>query len=284
MSESKVPQAAGWWHDFDFGTGISIGLDVVELHAEQTQYQMLQVFEHPHLGRVLALDGIIQTTLADEFIYHEMISHVPLMGFARPPRAVLIVGGGDGGVLREVLTHPHVERAVMVEIDERVVEVAAKYLGLQGDYDDPRAELVIGDAAEWVRRAAGGAPFDVVIVDSTDPVGPGEVLFHEKFLSDLSECMSEDGVMVRQAGMPFVQRDELPSAFRDAVGAFGSAEVYSAPVPTYSCGAMAFVAGLKDGRSLREPRDERSGRHYNPDVHRGAFALPTWWRELTETG
>ncbi len=279
-----MPQAAGWWHDFDFGTGISIGLDVRELHAEQTPYQMLQVFEHGHLGRVLALDGIIQTTLADEFIYHEMISHVPLMGLARAPRSVLIVGGGDGGVLREVLSHEEVERAVMVEIDERVVEVTAKYLGLHGNYDDPRAELVIGDAADWAKRAAAGEPFDVVIVDSTDPVGPGEVLFTEAFLGDLSRCMSDDGVMVRQAGMPFVQRDELPAAFRDAERAFGSAEVYSAPVPTYSCGAMAFVAGLKDGRSLREPRAERTARHYNADLHRGAFALPTWWRELIEAG
>ncbi len=282
MSESKVPQASSWWHDFDFGSGISIGLDVRELHSEQTEFQLLQIFEHRFLGRVLALDGIIQTTLADEFIYHDMITHVPLQGRRTPARRVLIVGGGDGGVLREVLRHDEVEHAVMVEIDRAVVEATAKYLGLNGNYDDPRAELVIGDAAAWAKAARGDC-FDVVIVDSTDPVGPGEVLFSEEFLGDLRDCMAPEGVMVRQAGMPFVQRDELPGAFRDARSAFGHAEVYSAPVPTYSCGAMAFVVGSKDAATLREPRAEFTGRHYNAEVHRGAFALPTWWRELMES-
>lgn len=281
MSESKLPQASGWWHDFDFGTGMAIALDARELHREQTDFQLMQVFEHDFLGRVLALDGIIQTTLADEFIYHEMIAHVPLLGRARPARSVLIIGGGDGGVLREVLLHAQVERAVMVEIDRAVVETTAKLLGLHGNYDDPRAELVIDDAAAWVARSAG-AGFDVAIIDSTDPVGPGESLFNLEFLAKLGACMSEDGVMVRQAGMPFMNRDELPAVFADARTALGHAEVYTASVPTYNCGPMAFVVGSRSDTSLREPRVEYSGRHYNADLHRASFALPTWWRELIE--
>ncbi len=281
MSQSKLPQAATWWHDYDFGTGISIALDVREIHTEQTRFQLLQVFEHDFLGRVLALDGIIQTTLADEFIYHEMITHVALLGRKRPARSVLIVGGGDGGVLREVLRHAEVERAVMVEIDRVVVETTAKLLGLNGNYDDPRAELVIADAAAWVKEARGSG-FDLVIVDSTDPVGPGESLFSQEFLRDLCACMSDDGVMVRQAGMPFVNRDEFPSVVGDVRAAFGHAQSFAASIPTYSCGPMAFVAASKSGASLREPRLEFSGRHYNPDLHRAAFALPNWWRELVE--
>jgi len=285
VSEDRVPQAAGWWHDYDFGTGVSLSLDVTLLHDERTEYQHVQVFEHAYLGRVLALDGIIQTSLADEFVYHDLMTHVPLCGVARPARRVLIVGGGDGGVLREVLRHDEVERVVMVEIDRVVVDLCAKYLGINGNYDDPRAELVIADAAAWVRSgAARDLPFDVVIVDSTDPIGPGEILFDDAFHADLVACMADDGVMVRQAGMPFMQRDEMPQVARVTRAAFGCAEVYAAAVPLYCTAEMAFVVGLKAGGTLREPQRQFVGRYYNDDLHRGVFGLPTWWREALENG
>jgi spermidine synthase len=280
--KSRIPQAGSWWHDFDFGTGVSIALDARELHSEQTEYQHLQVFEHDSLGRVLVLDGIIQATQADEFTYHELIAHVALLGRARPPRRVLIIGGGDGGVLREVLRHEFVERAVMVEIDRAVVEASAKYLGIHGNYDEPRAELVIDDAAAWVRGAAG-QDFDVAIIDSTDPGGPSEPLFGREFLADLRACLSADGVMVRQAGMPFTNRDELPAVARDARAAFGNVEVYAGDVPLYGQGQMAFVVASQDGASIGEPREAFAGKHYNAELHRAAFALPTWWRELIES-
>ncbi len=271
------------WHEHDFGTGIRPGFDVRRLYAETTPYQQLEVFEHDYLGRMLILDGIVQTTTADEFIYHEMMVHVPLLGrpAAAEPASVLIIGGGDGGVLREVLRHECVRRVVMVEIDAAVVEACKKYIGIHGDYDDPRAELVIGDGFAYVKSPEVRAqPFDVAIVDSTDPIGPSQTLFTEEFVSDLAACLSPDGVMTRQAGVPFVQRDELPGAAAQVARIFGAAEVYRAAIPTYNGGDMAFVAGVKGGGTLRAPRRELRGRYYSPEVHTAAFALPAFWQEL----
>jgi spermidine synthase len=273
-----------WWSEYDFGTGARQSLLVRPLHSEKTPFQQLDVFESEFLGRVLALDGIVQTTQADEFIYHEVITGIPLFGRpgARERRAsVLIIGGGDGGVLRQLLVHDDVERVVMVEIDRAVVEATAEHVGIHGDYDDPRAELRIQDGSEFVRSAEARArPFDVVIIDSTDPVGPGEVLFTDEFMRDIAGCMSDDGVMVRQSGLPFFAPEELTRVHDQARRVFGAAEVFLTAVPTYYGGVMAFVAGLKGGGTLREPAREWSGRHYTPDVHRAAFALPTWVQEL----
>jgi spermidine synthase len=282
------PVAPGeWWSEHDFGTGTRQSLRVRPVHSEKTPYQEMQIFESDQLGRVLVLDGIVQTTQADEFMYHEMIVNVPLLG--RPgartgsPASVLIIGGGDGGALREVLRHDGVERAVMVEIDRAVVEASARYVGINGDYDDPRAELVIGDGSAFVKSAAARErPFDVVIIDSTDPVGPGELLFTDEFMRDLAACMTDDGVMVRQSGLPFSQGDVLGRVVAQARRVFGRSEVFRVAVPTYYSGDMAFVVGLAPGQSLRTPHREWVGRYYNPEIHAAAFALPTWIRDLVE--
>ena len=156
MADPRRPGRRGdaeWWSEFDFGTGARQSLRVRRIYSEKTAYQELDVFDSATLGRVLVLDGIVQTTQADEFIYHEMIVNVPLCG--RPgadrgePARVLIIGGGDGGALREVLLHDEVERCVMVEIDRAVVDAAAKHVGIHGSYDDARVELVIGDGSAW---------------------------------------------------------------------------------------------------------------------------------------
>jgi spermidine synthase len=271
--------SASWFSEWDFDRGQRLQVLVTPLYSEKTPYQEMQVLEHVHLGRVLVLNGIIQTTVADEFVYHEMMAHVPILG--RPRRealSVLIIGGGDGGVLREVLRHAFVQRVVMVEIDGAVIEACKKYLGFHGDYQDPRVELRIGDGAAYVRDSgARGRPFDVAIVDSTDPVGPGERLFTESFVADLAGCLAPDGVMVRQAGIPFLQVDEMPEAHRLCARAFGAAEVFRAGIPTYQGGEMAFVAARRSGGSLREPGGTLRGRFYNPEVHRAAFALPEFW-------
>jgi spermidine synthase len=277
--------AADWWREYDFGTGTCQSMRVRRVHSEKTPYQELEVLESDFLGRVLVLDGIVQTSQADEFMYHEMLVHVPLLGrpgaWTGAPASVLIIGGGDGGALREVLSHDVVERAVMVEIDRAVVEVSAKHVGINGDYDDPRAELVIGDGSTFVRSAAARErPFDVVIIDSTDPVGPGEVLFTDEFMRDLVACMTPEAVMVRQSGLPFEQSAELPRVAEQARRVFGACEVYRAAIPTYYGGEMSFVVGLPPGQTLRRPHRERVGRHYNPELHVAAFALPTWLREL----
>ncbi len=276
---------AEWWSEYDFGIGMRQSLLVRRVHSEKTPYQELEVFESDQLGRILVLDGIVQTTQADEFMYHEMIVNVPLLG--RPgastgsPASVLIIGGGDGGALREVLRHEEVERAVMVEIDRAVVEASARHVGINGDYDDPRADLVIGDGSAFVKSAtAREHPFDVVIIDSTDPVGPGELLFTDEFMRDLAACMTDDGVMVRQSGLPFGQGDVLGRVAGQARRVFGASELFRVAVPTYYAGDMAFVVGLPAGQTLRTPHREWVGRYYNPEIHTAAFALPTWLREL----
>ncbi|MCG8491401.1 MAG: polyamine aminopropyltransferase, partial [Sneathiellales bacterium] len=137
-----------WWHEETEGVAFTHALDMTKIHEEQSPYQKIEIFEHDTFGRVLTLDGLVQASQADEFMYHEMAVHVPLLGREREEAKVLIVGGGDGGILREVLVHDFVSRVVMVEIDERVVETSKEYLGIHGDYDDPRTELIIGDAAD----------------------------------------------------------------------------------------------------------------------------------------
>ncbi|GIX48332.1 MAG: polyamine aminopropyltransferase [Candidatus Tectimicrobiota bacterium] len=273
-----------WWYEHDFFVGIRQGLQVRLLYTERSPYQKIEVYEHALLGRILVLDDILQTTQADEFVYHEMLAQVPLLGQREAPVSVLIIGGGDGGVLREVLRHAWVQRVVMVEIDERVVRVAAEYLGINGNYDDPRVELRFEDGSAYVRSAAARAqPFDAVIIDATDPIlGPGEALFSRQFFADVRACLAPAGVMVRHLGNPAYQREIFRTGVRWVHEVFGSVQVYRAAIPTYLGGDMAFVLSTNDGHSCQEPRLALRGRYYNHAVHRAAFVLPTWWQEVME--
>ncbi|MCS9087187.1 polyamine aminopropyltransferase, partial [Pseudomonas aeruginosa] len=174
------------------------------LHEVRTEHQHLVIFENARMGRVMALDGVIQTTEADEFIYHEMLTHVPILAHGAA-RRVLIIGGGDGGMLREVAKHKSVERITMVEIDGTVVDMCKAFLPnhSQGAFDDPRLNLVIDDGMRFV--ATTEERFDVIISDSTDPIGPGEVLFSENFYQACRRCLNEGGILVTQNGTPFMQ-------------------------------------------------------------------------------
>jgi spermidine synthase len=275
---------AEWWNEYDFQVQTRLGLKMRLLHAETTPYQELAVYEHDLLGRVLVLDNILQTTQGDEFVYHEMLTHVPLLGRQATPgaeTAVLIIGGGDGGVLREVLRYPWVVRVVMVELDEAVIRVTEEYLGINGDYRDPRVQLLIEDGSTYVRSPQVQArPFDVIIIDATDPVGPGEALFTPTFFRDVQACLTPAGVMVRHVGVPAYQRPVLQTGVERVRQVFGTVEVYRAAVPTYIGGDMAFLLSTKDGHSCRQPHAKFTGRYYNAAVHEAAFALPTWWEEI----
>ena len=178
------------------------------LFESETGHQHLAIFENARFGRVMALDGVVQTTEADEFIYHEMLTHVPVVAHGRA-RSVLIVGGGDGGVLRECARHRSIERIVQVEIDEAVIEMAKTWLPKHSDgaYDDPRAEIVIADGLDYVLST--GERFDVVISDSTDPIGPGEALFTDDFYAGCKRCLNDGGVVTTQNGVAFMQLDEV---------------------------------------------------------------------------
>jgi len=260
------------------------------LYDSETDHQRLRVFRNATFGRVLTLDDVVQTTEGDEFIYHEMMAHTPIL-YHGAARRVLIVGGGDGGMARETLRHRAVEHVTMVEIDPGVIEFAKTYLpGLsQGAFDDPRLELVIADGAEFVRESRDR--YDVIIVDSTDPIGPGEALFTDSFYGRAKALLAEGGIMVTQNGVPFLQGEELTNTMRAFRALFADATCYLATVPTYSGGPMAFGWGT-DGAARQTPVAElerrlaASGvaglRYYTPEVAAAAFALPAYIRALVD--
>ena len=258
------------------------------LFQEKTAHQDLVIFENPVMGRILALDGVIQTTEGDEFIYHEMLAHVPILAHGRAKR-VLVVGGGDGGMLRRVLQHRGVEQATLVEIDPGVIDLCRKYLPSIGEnvFDAPRARVVIADGAKYMAETED--KYDVVIVDSTDPIGPGEVLFSAAFYGDCKRCLNDGGILVTQSGVPFLQKTELTNSYQRLKQHFADASFYLAPVPTYAGGFMAFGWASDDLEARRQPqaviadRFAKSGlstRYYNADVHVAAFALPNYVRVL----
>lgn len=254
------------------------------LYEAQTDHQRLVFFRNTHLGTVMALDGNIQTTQADEFIYHEMMAHVPIFAHGSVKR-VLIIGGGDGGMLREVARHKSIEKITMVEIDGTVIDLCKQYLPhhSQGSFDDPRLELIIGDGMQFV--SSTDQTFDVIISDSTDPVGPAAVLFSENFYQACYRCLNEGGVLVTQNGTPFLQLDEVKTTAGRMSGLFKDWHFYHAAVPTYIGGAMTFAWGSKDINLRKLPvgvLQERfnqaamATRYYSPDIHVAAFALPPY--------
>ena len=250
----------------------------------KTDHQHLIIFENAKFGRVMALDGIIQTTEADEFIYHEMLTHVPLLAHGNVKR-VLIIGGGDGGMLREVCKHSSVEHIIQVEIDEQVVDMCKEHLPNHsaGAYDDPRVHIVIDDGANFVRECT--EKFDVIISDSTDPIGPGDVLFTSDFYSDCKKCLSDGGILVTQNGVAYMQLDEVTTTAKRLQPYFSDHTFYSAAVPTYIGGIMTF-AWASDNAALRTITAETIAqrfadgniktRYYNPAIHVASFALPQY--------
>jgi spermidine synthase len=257
------------------------------LYDSETDHQRLRVFENPTFGRILTLDGVVQVTERDNFVYHEMMAHVPIFAHGGAKR-VLIIGGGDGGMARAALAHRTVEQVTMVEIDAGVVTFCREYLpGVSaGAFDDPRLRLVISDGAAFVRDT--GDRFDVIIVDSTDPVGPGEVLFTDTFYGHARRCLTEGGILVTQNGVPFLQGEELTNTMRAFKALFLDWGCYIATVPTYAGGPMAFGWGT-DGTArdvaLEALKDRFSSsgidtEYYTPAVHKSAFALPRYIKKL----
>ena len=250
------------------------------LHQGRTQFQDVLVFENRFFGRVLVLDGVVQLTERDNHIYHEMIAHVPLMAHDAPKR-VLIIGGGDGGTLKEVLKHP-VDEVVLVEIDGEVIELSGRFFSdvSGGAFDDPRTKVIVGDGVRYVTET--DAKFDLIIVDSTDPIGPGEQLFTARFYESCKRLLMPGGIIGVQSGAPFYQPGQLESVCNRLGSSFEAVRPFLAPVPTYAGGMLALIVAGDSHKALRPPvkilreHFQRVGletRYYTPEIHRAAFAL-----------
>ncbi|MQL48918.1 polyamine aminopropyltransferase [Photorhabdus khanii] len=278
-----MSQKETWYETLHANFGQYFSVDKV-LYHDKTEHQDLIIFENAELGRIMALDGTVQTTERDEFIYHEMMAHVPLFAHGNAKR-VLIIGGGDGGMLREVCRHQYLESVTMVEIDAGVVEFCRQYLPNHnaGAYDDPRFNLVIDDGVNFVSTT--DQKFDVIISDCTDPIGPGEGLFTSEFYQGCQRCLNEGGIFVAQNGVCLLQQDEAVTSHKKLSNYFADSSFYQAAIPTYYGGIMTF-AWASQNRALRhvdpttlQQRFNAAGftcRYYNPAVHVGSFALPQY--------
>ena len=256
-----------------------------ELARVQSEFQDIAIFDSASHGRFMVLDGAIQITERDEFVYQEMLTHVPLLAHGAAAN-VLIIGAGDGGVLRRVLQHKGVQRAVMVEIDGEVIRLSKEFLpNIAGDaWDDPRAQVIVGDGIDYVRKAAD-ASFDVIIVDSTDPIGVGEVLFTDEFYANCARILTPRGLVVNQCGVPFMQADELRDTSARRKKFFPHVSAYVAAVPTYVGGFMTLGWAAKsddleiaNADIIRERAGDILGstRYWTPEIHVGAFHLPPY--------
>ena len=256
------------------------------LYSAPSPYQQIDVFDSAEFGRVLVLDGYLMITERDEFIYHEMITHVP-MAVHPNPRRVLVVGGGDGGTVRELCRYEHVEHIDLVEIDELVVQAAQDYFPTTSSgFTDPRVNLHFADGVDFVSKCS--TKYDLIIVDSTDPVGPGEGLFTSGFYQNCFRILNSDGIMVNQHEGPFYQQDAraCQRAHARIVEIFPITRVYQACIPTYASGHWLFGFASKQYHPLRDLRAEAweslglTTRYYNTALHQGAFALPVYVEEL----
>ncbi|GAE26849.1 spermidine synthase [Halalkalibacter wakoensis JCM 9140] len=250
-------------------------------HSEQTEFQKLDVIETEEFGNMLVLDGMVMTTEKDEFVYHEMVAHVPLFTHSNPKR-VLVVGGGDGGVIREILKHPSVEQAILVEIDGKVIEYSKKYLPtIAGSLDDPRVNVQVDDGFMHIAKSEN--EYDVIMVDSTEPVGPAVKLFEKGFYEGIAKALKEDGIFVAQTDNPWFHSDLIKNVFKDVKEIFPITRLYTANIPTYPSGLWTFTIGSKQYDPL-QVEDSRffklETNYYTKELHKAAFALPKFVDDL----
>lgn len=278
----------GEWYEEELHRNWRQRLRVREVvYRSRTDHQDLLVFDSLDWGRVVSLDNVLQLTTADEFAYHEMLAHPPILAHGRA-RHVCIVGGGDGGTLREVARHASVEKITQVEIDRGVVEFCKQWIPevSAGAFDDPRLELVIADAAVYMRE--DGPKFDVIIVDSTDPLGPGAVLFTEEFYRSCHARLAPGGILVTQLGNPAIEPGEFVHCIdRQRAAGFVDVAWYLTVVPTYIGGFMT-LGWASDDPTRRRVRLEtlksrplpEGLRYYSPEMHIAAFVSPPWIERL----
>lgn len=266
---------------------LSIKVDK-QLYSERSEFQQIDIFESPEFGRFLTLDGYMMLTQKDEFIYHEMMVHVP-MSVHKNVKNVLVIGGGDGGTVRELVRYKEIERIDLVEIDELVVEACRKYLPQTAcGFEDARVNTYYEDGLKYVRKYEN--EYDLILVDSTDPFGPGEGLFTKEFYGNCYKALKEDGIMVNQHESPFYKEDAvaMQRAHKRIVESFPISKVYQAHIPTYPSGHWLFGFASKKYHPIHDMDVAKwkglglKTKYYNEQLHAGAFALPNYVEEMLE--
>lgn len=254
------------------------------LHTEQSPFQKIEIFETTGVGRMLTLDDVIMCTEYDEMAYHEMIVHVPMFAHKNPEK-VLVIGGGDGGTVREVLKHPGLKHVDMCEIDERVVRVSEQYLpSFASELGHPKAALHFKDGIQWVKDRKN--EYDVILVDSSDPVGPAAVLFTEEFFGYCRDSLKEDGILVNQAENFYMHRPIIKRMLGFGANLFPISSYYFTVIPTYPGGQIGFTFFSKKYTPFENLEARISGdlsgfkfRYWTPEIHRSAFQLPRFVRD-----
>ncbi|MFY9174851.1 MAG: polyamine aminopropyltransferase [Peptococcia bacterium] len=253
------------------------------IHEEQTDFQHLTVVDTYDFGRMLFLDGFVMTSIKDEFVYHEMITQ-PAVNTHQNPEKVLIIGGGDGGAVRELVKHPKVKQITLVEIDGRVIENSKKYLPeIAASYDDPKVTVLVDDGIKHIKENKNF--YDIIIIDSTDPIGPAEGLFSGEFYRNVSEALKEDGIMVAQTESPFADDKLIKRIHQDLQGIYPLVKLYLAYIPTYPTGMWTFTMASKKYDPLKvkaEDIPELQHRYYNKDIHFASFVLPNFVADIVK--
>ena len=270
------------WYQETF-QGTRLALETTEtLYSGRSEFQKIEIFESKAYGRALALDDVFMTSVKDEFFYHEMLTH-PAMLTAENPKRVLVIGGGDGGTVREVLRHPSVEQCVMIEIDEGVVQACKEHLPMIGTaWDDPRLDVRFADGIDYV-KTSDEEKYDVILLDGTDPVGPGEDLFAQEFFAACKRMLKPGGIMAMQSETPILMRDvffETQGKLREL---FAEVHPYFGPVPIYASGiwSWTWASDRKAHLDVDVARAEKltdGCRYYNADIHKAAFTQPNYVR------
>ncbi len=278
-----MPELSNLWFEenFEFELGRTIKIKIEKMIEQfDSPFQRIEVYQTRPFGRMLVLDGVIMCTEWDEHAYHEMLTHVPM--FTHPgPEKVLVVGGGDGGTIREVLKHPTVKEAFLCEIDEHVIRLSQKHLpALASSLDDPRVKIVYEDGAKFVKGHKNY--FDIILIDSSDPIGPATVLFSEEFYSSMRDSLREGGIAATQSESFFYHGDIVQKLTGYAKKLFPIPGYYFTVVPTYPSGIIGFTFCSKKYHPLKDVDEKRIAalqpmlQYYNYAIHRGAFALPSF--------
>jgi spermidine synthase len=282
-----------WFTERDENIALSLKHSGNQLYKKDSDYQRVEVFETLAYGNMLTLDGMVMCTQKDEYVYHEMITHVPMFSHTKAKRA-LVIGGGDGGTVRELLRHEQLEEVTLVEIDELVIEACKLHLPETAvAFDNPRLNLLVEDGIKYINDCEDGR-YDLIIIDSADPVGPGEGLFTAEFYKEVHRCLTPDGVMITQSESPRFNSGVFVEIYDTYKQIFGANKVhcYLAAIPTYPTGTWSFSYSSKgeshpllfDKAAAAQFSKEQNLKYYNEDIHAAAFALPNFVKELLQNG